>query len=66
MQSPYNQYCFACNNGAEGAYCNVYDNTLSNNTQSTQLMASGNYSAYKIPGSNNQINLYYSSDQLSV
>lgn len=45
-----------------GAYCNYLDISLSNNTQTTKLIASGKYVAFTIPGTTSQINLNYMVD----
>jgi hypothetical protein len=49
-----------------GAYCNINDVTLSNSSQVTRAIPSGDYMAFTIPGSNNQIDFQYSADAPNV
>lgn len=45
-----------------GPYCDILDRSLSNNSQLTQLINPGKYSAFTISGASSQITLNFGSD----
>lgn len=60
-------YCSNCAGlSSYGAYCNIADYTLSNNTLANFPIFSGAYLAFTIPSSSSQINLVYSSNVVNI